>query len=115
MLTVFAGDSAASSAKVQEFADDSEPAPVRNLRVNGKTVAFSVFIDRRLQYLLGFVSTLSHPEPRKLLCIGLGTGMTSAAMAVAGGELTVVEISAAVIEAARRFSPGTRHCTSATT
>jgi predicted membrane-bound spermidine synthase len=104
LATVFAGDSAASSAKVQEFADDSEPTPVRNLRVNGKTVASSVFIDRRLQYLLGFVSTLSHPEPRKLLCIGLGTGMTSAAMAVAGGELTVVEISPAVIEAARRFS-----------
>jgi spermidine synthase len=104
LATVFASDSAASSAKVQEFADGSEPTPVRNLRVNGKTVASSVFIDRRLQYLLGFVSTLSHPDPRKLVCIGLGTGMTSAAMAVAGDELTVVEISPSVIEAARRFS-----------
>ncbi len=101
--TVFAADSPASSAKVQEFEDSSEPEPIRNLRVNGKTVASSIFIDRRLQYLLGAISTLAHPEPRKLACIGLGTGMTSAAMAICGGELVVVEISPAVIEAARRF------------
>ncbi|MFM7297730.1 MAG: fused MFS/spermidine synthase, partial [Planctomycetota bacterium] len=101
--TVFAADAPASSAKVQEFLDASEPEPIRNLRVNGKTVASSIFIDRRLQYLLGAISTLAHPEPRKLACIGLGTGMTSAAMAVCGGELVVVEISPAVIDAARRF------------
>lgn len=103
MRTVFAADSPASSAKVQEFLDVTEPEPIRNLRVNGKTVASSIFIDRRLQYLLGAISTLAHPEPRKLACIGLGTGMTSAAMAICGGELVVVEISPAVIEAARRF------------
>ncbi|MBM3987830.1 MAG: hypothetical protein FJ294_07730 [Planctomycetes bacterium] len=101
--TVFVADAPASSAKVQEFLDASEPEPIRNLRVNGKTVASSIFIDRRLQYLLGAISTLAHPEPRKLACIGLGTGMTSAAMAICGGELVVVEISPAVIEAARRF------------
>jgi len=101
--TVFSADAPASSAKVQEFLDASEPEPIRNLRVNGKTVASSIFIDRRLQYLLGAISTLAHPEPRKLACIGLGTGMTSAAMAVCGGELVVVEISPAVIDAARRF------------
>lgn len=103
MRTVFAADAPASSAKVQEFLDVTEPEPIRNLRVNGKTVASSIFIDRRLQYLLGALSTLAHPEPRKLACIGLGTGMTSAAMAICGGELVVVEISPAVIEAARRF------------
>jgi spermidine synthase len=103
VATVFAADAAASSAKVQEFRDAAEPDPVRNLRINGKTVASSIFIDRRLQYLLGCVSVLAHDDPRELLCIGLGTGMTSAAMALAGGALTVVEISPAVIDAARRF------------
>jgi spermidine synthase len=104
LATVFHAESAASGAKVQEFTDAAEPEPIRNLRVNGKTVASSIFIDRRLQYLLGFVSTLVHPEPRRLLCIGLGTGMTSAAMATAGGDLTVVEISPAVVDAARHFA-----------
>ena len=103
LRTVFVADAAASSAKVQEFTDSTDSEPIRNLRVNGKTVASSIFIDRRLQYLLGCISTLAHPKPDKLLCIGLGTGMTSAAMAVCGGELTVVELSPAVIEAARRF------------
>jgi spermidine synthase len=104
LVTIFHRESAASGAKVQEFTDAAEPQPIRNLRVNGKTVASSIFIDRRLQYLLGFVSTLVHEEPRSMLCIGLGTGMTSAAMATAGGELTVVEISPAVVDAARAFA-----------
>jgi predicted membrane-bound spermidine synthase len=103
LRTVFVADAAASSAKVQEFSDSTDSEPIRNLRVNGKTVASSIFIDRRLQYLLGCISTLAHPKPDKLVCIGLGTGMTSAAMAACGGELTVVELSPAVIEAARRF------------
>jgi spermidine synthase len=104
LRTVFHAEAAASAAKVQEVDDAAERDPVRLLRVNGKTVASSIFIDRRLQYLLGFVSTLVHPEPREMVCIGLGTGMTSAAMAAAGGDLTVVEISPAVIRAAREFA-----------
>lgn len=104
LRTVFFADSAASSAKVQEVDDISESEPVRLLRVSGKTVASSIFLDRRLQYLLGFVSALAHPEPKRMVCIGLGTGMTSAALAVAGGTLDVVEISPAVIAAVPQFA-----------
>ncbi|MEZ5978828.1 MAG: fused MFS/spermidine synthase [Planctomycetota bacterium] len=100
---VFHRQSAPSAATVVEFEDVVESEPVRSLSVNGLTVASSIMIDRRLQYLLGFVSTLVHEDPREMLCIGLGTGMTSAAMAVAGGDLTVVELSPAVVEAAAFF------------
>lgn len=104
LRTIFHRESAASAAKVCEVDDVSEPVPIRSLFVSGKAVASSIFIDRRLQLLLGFVSTLNHPDPQRVLCIGLGTGMTSGALAVAGGELTVVELSDAVIDAAREFS-----------
>lgn len=104
LRTVFHREAAASAAKVCEVDDVAEPVPIRSLFVSGKAVASTIFIDRRLQLLLGFVSTLHHPDPRDVLCIGLGTGMTSGALAVAGGELTVVELSDAVIDAAREFA-----------
>lgn len=104
LRTIFHRESAASAAKVCEVDDVVEPIPIRSLFVSGKAVASSIFIDRRLQLLLGFVSTLNHPDPRSVLCIGLGTGMTSGALAVAGGNLTVVELSDAVIDAAREFA-----------
>ncbi len=101
---VFYREATASAAKVYEVDDEAEELPILSLMVSGKAVATSIFIDRRLQLLLGFVSTLTHRDPQDLLCIGLGTGMTSGALAVAGGELTVVEISDAVIDAAREFA-----------
>lgn len=102
--TLFFGESAASSAKVIEVDDVAEELPVRCLFVSGKPVASSIFIDRRLQILLGSISSLAHPDARKQLCIGLGTGMTSGALAVAGGELEVVELSSAVLEAEPLFA-----------
>ncbi len=97
-------ESAASGAKVEQVRDAAEPQPVRILRVNGKPVASSILIDRRLQYMLGLITTLSHPDPRRTLCIGLGTGMSARALAAGSRELDVIELSPAVVAMQPYFS-----------
>jgi spermidine synthase len=97
-------ESAASGAKVEQVRDAAESQPVRILRVNGKPVASSILIDRRLQYMLGLITTLIHPDPRRTLCIGLGTGMSARALAAGSRELEVIELSPAVVAMQPYFS-----------
>lgn len=97
-------ESAASGAKVEEVQDASQAQAVRILRVNGKPVASSLMIDRRLQYLLGLITTLQHDDPRSVLCIGLGTGMSARALAEGSTQLEVVELSPAVLAMQPWFS-----------
>ncbi len=105
---LFYAESPASSVKVFLARHASESEPVRCLAVNGKTVASSLFIDRRLQLLLGFISTLAHPGPHRILSIGLGTGMSSGALALSGAEsVEIVELSRAVIDACPIFDEWT--------
>jgi spermidine synthase len=74
------------------------------LKTNGKTDGTSRG-DMPTQLMLGLLPSLVHPEPRRSLVIGLGTGATArTALAPSGLErLDVVEIEPAVIEAARRW------------
>jgi len=77
----------------------------RTLRVNGKVVASTAFIDARNQFLLGHLPALLHPDPRAGLVIGLGTGMTAGALAVHPGmNVVVAEWSREVASAAERFA-----------
>jgi spermidine synthase len=74
------------------------------LRVNGKVDA-STGGDLPTQILLGHLGLLMHPEPRSVLVIGLGSGMTAAAAAMHGVDrVDVVEIEPAVVEANRFFA-----------
>jgi spermidine synthase len=75
------------------------------LLVNGKVVASSAAQDRQCQLTLGHLPMLLHKNPRKILVIGLGTGMTLGAVSVHPNleELTLVEIEPSVIGAARTF------------
>lgn len=75
------------------------------LLVNGKVVASSAAQDRQCQLTLGHLPMLLHKNPRKILVIGLGTGMTLGAVSVHPNleELTLVEIEPNVIGAARTF------------
>ena len=101
---IFYAESPASSVQVIEVEEQGEPLPVRCLFVNGKAVATSLFIDQRLQLLLGFIPTLLHENPRRIVSIGFGTGMSSGALALSGAEsLEVVELSRGVIAAAPLF------------
>jgi spermidine synthase len=75
-----------------------------SLRVNGKVDASSDPADMPTQLLLGHLPLLLHRDPRDVLVIGLGSGITTGAVArhpVA--RLDVVEIEPAVVEASRFF------------
>lgn len=77
----------------------------RTLRLNGKVVASTAFIDARNQLLLGHLPALLHPGPRDGLVVGLGTGMTAGALAIhAGIEVEVVELAPEVARAAEKFA-----------
>jgi spermidine synthase len=74
------------------------------LRVNGKTDA-STTNDMPTQLMLGHLPLLVHQDPRTVLVIGLGSGITAGAVARHPIErLDVVEIEPAVVEAARFFA-----------
>ena len=79
--------------------------------VNGKVVASSALRDRQCQLTLGHLPMLLHKNPRKVLVIGLGTGMTLGAIAVHPDveELTLVEIEPKAVGAARTFAPYNNH------
>ncbi len=81
----------------------------RLLRANGKTEA-SNGPDMHTQLLLGHLPLLVHPHPRHVLVIGLGSGVTVAAVArhpVA--RIDVVEIEPAMTRAARLFERENRN------
>lgn len=74
------------------------------LRVNGKTDA-STADDMATQLLLGHLPLLVHREPRSVLIIGMGSGVTAAAAARHPvRRIDLVEIEPAVLEAARFFA-----------
>jgi spermidine synthase len=74
------------------------------LRVNGKTDA-STGKDMHTQIMLGHIPLLVHPNPKAVLIIGLGSGVTAGAVAQYPVErIDVVEIEPAVVKAARFFA-----------
>jgi len=84
---------------------------IQALLVNGKVVASSAAQDRQCQLTLGHLPMLLHKDPRKVLVIGLGTGMTVGAVSVHPNleELTLVEIEPNVIGAAKTFGSYNNH------
>jgi spermidine synthase len=79
--------------------------------VNGKVVASSSLKDRQCQLTLGHLPMLLHKNPRRVLVVGLGTGMTLGATSVHPSveKLTLVEIEPNVIGAARTFADYNNH------
>lgn len=55
----------------------SEKDGVRVFHVSGKIEASSSYIDMRLQRLLGHLPALVHPEPKSVLIVGCGAGVTA--------------------------------------
>jgi len=80
---------------------------VFTLLVNGKAVASDAIADLRNQLMLGHAPLLSHPDPKKALVVGLGTGFTLASLTAHRSldEITLVEIEPAVIAAQPFFAP----------
>ena len=75
------------------------------LTVNGKVDASNTPGDMPTQIMLGHLPLLIHRDPRDVLVIGLGSGITAGAVARHPvGRLDIVEIEPAVVEASRFFT-----------
>src|SRR5439155_19206329 len=53
------------------------PGGARFFHVSGKTEASSLAKDMRLQRMLGHIPALLHPNPRSVLIVGCGAGVTA--------------------------------------
>jgi len=76
------------------------------LRINGKTDASTGDQDMDTELILGHLPMLLHPNPEKVLVIGLGSGITLGAVEQYSElkEVDAVELEPAVVEAASYFS-----------
>jgi spermidine synthase len=81
------------------------PAPVHRLYINGMHQASDEPGMVAYHRIIGTLPLAIHPDPRKALVIGSGGGATPGAVAAFDNSLLVdvVELSAAVVEATRRF------------
>jgi spermidine synthase len=77
--------------------------------VNGKTDG-NAKLDAGTQVMAPLVGAILHPQPRKALVIGLGTGSSAGWLAAVGSieRVDVAELEPAVIEVARRCAPVNR-------
>ena len=79
------------------------PGGLLSLQVNGKTDA-SNKADMFTQRLVGHLPLLMHPDPKEVLVIGLGSGVTAGAVLDHPIEsMDVLEIAPEVVEASRWF------------
>lgn len=69
---LFLGEGINASVAVTEIPGDS-----RFFHISGKTEASSLEKDMRLQRMLGHLPALLHPEPRSVLVVGCGAGVTA--------------------------------------
>jgi spermidine synthase len=78
------------------------------LRVNGKTDASNTG-DMHTQLMMGHLPLLIHPDPKRVLVVGMGSGVTAGAVALYPTErIDVIEIEPAVVEAAEFFTKENR-------
>lgn len=83
---------------------DRFPSGILNFRTNGKSDG-GTGSDVITQVMLGHLGPLHRPHAQKALTVGLGTGMTAAALAShTGMRVHVVELSPSVLEIAPFFS-----------
>jgi spermidine synthase len=100
---VYAGEGTNSSVAVSSF-----PGGVFTFHVSGKIQASNVPRDMRLQRMLGHLTTLPTPNPRSVLVIGCGAGITAGAVSIDPRveRETIVEIEPLVPEAASAYFRG---------
>ncbi len=81
------------------------PGGMRSLKINGKTDGSTGRPDMITQTGLAFFTLMQYRDARRALIIGMGTGATLAAAARFANleQITCVEISPEVVEAARHF------------
>ena len=78
---------------------------------NGRTEASTDLKDQQVMFALSHLPMLLHKNPKKVLVIGLGSGMTLGAISVhpSVSEITLVELEPKVLEVARTFEDYNHH------
>jgi spermidine synthase len=86
--------------------DRSVAVPTHGLYINGMHQASDTPQMVNYHKLIGTLPVAVHPEPRRALVIGSGGGATAGAVAAFSNDtiVDVVELSPAVVDAARQFS-----------
>jgi len=63
---------------------------IRNFHVSGKVEASTEVHDMRLQRMLGHMSALMHPDPKSVLIVGFGAGVTAGSFVLHPGIKRIV-------------------------
>ncbi len=97
---IYAGEGRQSTVAVSRFDDD-----VLTFHVAGKIQASNVPRDLRLQRMLGHLTTLVVPQPRSVLVIGCGAGITAGAVSIDPRveHVTIAEIEPLVPQTAAKY------------
>lgn len=94
-----------STVAVVDRVDRAKNHRMRMIAVNGKIVAADGYGDMPSLLLLGHVPVLLHPDPKSVLVIGYGAGVTMGSVSTYADieELTLVDIEPAVLGSGRFF------------
>jgi spermidine synthase len=98
--TLYVGEGRNSSVAVTEIADGS-----RNLHVGGKVVASTESQDMRLQGMLGHLTALLHDDPKSVLVVGFGAGVTAGTFVTHPGieRIVIAEIEPLIVEESSKY------------
>lgn len=77
----------------------------RQFHIAGKVEASDLDVDMRLERMLGHVPALVHPQPKSVLIVGVGAGVTAGALSIHPGieRIVVCEIEPMVPASARAY------------
>lgn len=97
---LYAAEGMNASVAVTEMASG-----VRNFHVSGKIEASTDQQDMRLQRLLAHLPALVHPDPRSVLVVGCGAGVTAGSFLTYPGveRITICEIETLIPRAVAKF------------
>jgi spermidine synthase len=103
---LYLSEGATASIAVTEDANGA-----RQFHIAGKVEASNMDVDMRLERMLGHLPALLHPNPRKILIVGAGAGVTSGALAIHPEveRLVICEIESRVPESARLYFGNENH------
>ena len=97
---IYVGEGMNASVAVSELDNG-----VRNFHVSGKVLASNEPQDMRLQRMLGHISALMHREPRSVLVVGCGAGVTAGIYVLYPGveRIVICEIEPLIPPAAKAY------------
>ena len=98
--TLYFGEGRNSSIVVTELDNG-----VRNLHIGGKVVASTAPQDLQVLGMLGHLSALLHEQPKSVLIVGFGTGVTAGTFTAYPGieRILICEIEPLIIEASSAY------------